>query len=466
MKTSPKTPPTGFGPPLVLPKLTTPRSCRPIPPGASENARLTAHLAQEALYQERSEGSDQPKTFRDLEARPTAQLAEEADYQEHPKATNQPEIFVNVHAPWFYLDKGKKVQGPFLSEQMRHWLDAGFFDENQLVSQRSDGIGSFRPLCVVFPDGKSTAFKTPKERSKGFIRRAEVMNARQEARLGRAKEMFDENLEPFIPQKDQYMKTTFEKAREIARLEGELERLKAGYIARREECDAENTSTLHLGSSNGRKREREIEEAADECGGKSKRQAQETASEDESESNRKAQHEAALERQAGEAAEKYRSAKQRWENKPRSQEEKASGSVTPDGSSSPVMPSSEEGRTLESSPRPIRRGSFPGSSEAAGRAPAVVPLSVVRDALVGSPEEKTRLPKNVHQRGELGKLKTEFGRLQQLCFMQANLIEQRNYIQSLEKRLLTKQIKILRQQIGILQQQQKEPSVVDLTEGS
>jgi hypothetical protein len=53
-------------------------------------------------------------------------------------------------APWYYSDPQKNIQGPFRGEEMRQWLEAGYFKGDLPISQNP--TGPFRLLSHVFSD--------------------------------------------------------------------------------------------------------------------------------------------------------------------------------------------------------------------------------------------------------------------------------------------------------------------------
>jgi hypothetical protein len=53
-------------------------------------------------------------------------------------------------APWFYSDPQNNIQGPFRGEEMRQWLEAGYFKGNLPISQQN--TGPFHALSALFPD--------------------------------------------------------------------------------------------------------------------------------------------------------------------------------------------------------------------------------------------------------------------------------------------------------------------------
>ncbi|GBG24893.1 GRB10-interacting GYF protein 2 [Hondaea fermentalgiana] len=54
---------------------------------------------------------------------------------------------------WFYRDPQGNVQGPFKSEEMREWLQHGYFNPDLLV-RRGHGNDPFAPLGQQFPDAR------------------------------------------------------------------------------------------------------------------------------------------------------------------------------------------------------------------------------------------------------------------------------------------------------------------------
>ena len=61
-------------------------------------------------------------------------------------------------APWYYSDPQGNIQGPFRGEEMRQWLEAGYFKSDLPISQQQ--TGHFHPLSALFPD-LSEAFVDP-----------------------------------------------------------------------------------------------------------------------------------------------------------------------------------------------------------------------------------------------------------------------------------------------------------------
>lgn len=70
------------------------------------------------------------------------QQQQQAQQQQQTKITND---------PWYYADPQGNIQGPFKGEEMRQWLDAGYFKGDLPISQNPNS-GSFQTLTSLFPD--------------------------------------------------------------------------------------------------------------------------------------------------------------------------------------------------------------------------------------------------------------------------------------------------------------------------
>jgi len=68
---------------------------------------------------------------------------------------------------WFYQDPHGNVQGPFKSEEMREWLEHGYFNLDLMVRRGRDG-GPFTPLGQRFPDPRN-AFSLEHEREQQML---------------------------------------------------------------------------------------------------------------------------------------------------------------------------------------------------------------------------------------------------------------------------------------------------------
>lgn len=86
------------------------------------------------------------------QAQARAQQAEIQRKEQQRQLEEQRKIQGNVvlSAPWYYSDPQGNIQGPFRSEEMRQWLEAGYFKGDLPISQQPNG--SFVPLSRIFPD--------------------------------------------------------------------------------------------------------------------------------------------------------------------------------------------------------------------------------------------------------------------------------------------------------------------------
>lgn len=63
---------------------------------------------------------------------------------------------IDANMPWYYSDPSRNIQGPFRAEEMRQWLEAGYFKGDLPISQNT--TGPFAPLSNYFPN-MASAFK-------------------------------------------------------------------------------------------------------------------------------------------------------------------------------------------------------------------------------------------------------------------------------------------------------------------
>jgi len=134
---------------------------------AQAQAAQQAKLAQEQELQRRQRVQQEEQARAQAaqqEAIARAQAAqreaEERKKQEAAQAAQaqaqQQTPLVITDAPWYYADPQGNIQGPFGGEEMRQWLDAGYFKGDLPISQSSGG--PFRTLGSCFSDA-STAFQ-------------------------------------------------------------------------------------------------------------------------------------------------------------------------------------------------------------------------------------------------------------------------------------------------------------------
>jgi len=56
---------------------------------------------------------------------------------------------------WYFRDKTNKVQGPFASEEMRAWYEAGYLPAELMVAKGDPRSNPFKPMAQHFPNGSS-----------------------------------------------------------------------------------------------------------------------------------------------------------------------------------------------------------------------------------------------------------------------------------------------------------------------
>lgn len=75
---------------------------------------------------------------------------EQKQQQEQQRQREELTRTIRPDAPWFYSDPHGNIQGPFRPEEMRQWLEAGYFKGDLPVSQNPKG--PFKPLSNIFLD--------------------------------------------------------------------------------------------------------------------------------------------------------------------------------------------------------------------------------------------------------------------------------------------------------------------------
>lgn len=116
--------------------------------------------------------------------------AEEMARREAEERTKLERLAQSVvpNVPWFYADPQGNIQGPFSWDEMRQWLEAGYFKGNLPISQSRGG--PFHPLNLYFTDANK-AFqptapvigedKMAAEANAARVRAEAIVKARAEA---------------------------------------------------------------------------------------------------------------------------------------------------------------------------------------------------------------------------------------------------------------------------------------------
>ncbi len=118
-----------------------------------------AQLAQAKAVQEQQELQRRRLQEEQLRQQQAAQAQQEALARARAEQERQKQQVVTIdpNAPWFYADPQGNIQGPFGGDEMKQWLEAGYFKGDLPISQNNSG--PFRPLATFFSDPK-TAFQS------------------------------------------------------------------------------------------------------------------------------------------------------------------------------------------------------------------------------------------------------------------------------------------------------------------
>lgn len=114
---------------------------------------------QQAQQQAQKQAQEQEllrqKKLQEEQAR--AELEEEERNKQQLQQQQSAPPPVVTDAPWYYADPQGNIQGPFGGDEMRQWLEAGYFKGDLPISQNSSG--PFRTLNSYFSGDASNAFK-------------------------------------------------------------------------------------------------------------------------------------------------------------------------------------------------------------------------------------------------------------------------------------------------------------------
>eukprot|EP00571_Detonula_confervacea_P010765 CAMPEP_0172297246 /NCGR_PEP_ID=MMETSP1058-20130122/343_1 /TAXON_ID=83371 /ORGANISM="Detonula confervacea, Strain CCMP 353" /LENGTH=954 /DNA_ID=CAMNT_0013006375 /DNA_START=61 /DNA_END=2922 /DNA_ORIENTATION=- len=119
---------------------------------AQDQAQLAAAQQQE-LARRRQLQEEQAKQQQEAMAR--AQAEEQRKKQQQA----QQQVPPVTDAPWFYADPQGNIQGPFGGDEMRQWLEAGYFKGDLPISQNN--AGPFRTLSSYFSNAGKAFQPTP-----------------------------------------------------------------------------------------------------------------------------------------------------------------------------------------------------------------------------------------------------------------------------------------------------------------
>ncbi len=116
-----------------------------------------AAVAQAKAQQEQQELQRRQLQEEQLRQQQAAQQEALARARAEQERQKQQVLKIDPNAPWFYADPQGNIQGPFAGDEMKQWLEAGYFKGDLPISQNNSG--PFRPLASYFSDPK-TAFQS------------------------------------------------------------------------------------------------------------------------------------------------------------------------------------------------------------------------------------------------------------------------------------------------------------------
>eukprot|EP00529_Nitzschia_sp_RCC80_P003590 CAMPEP_0113513930 /NCGR_PEP_ID=MMETSP0014_2-20120614/40133_1 /TAXON_ID=2857 /ORGANISM="Nitzschia sp." /LENGTH=1130 /DNA_ID=CAMNT_0000410383 /DNA_START=105 /DNA_END=3497 /DNA_ORIENTATION=+ /assembly_acc=CAM_ASM_000159 len=176
---------------------------------------------------------------------------EEAAAAARAQAQNRLAASINFDAPWFYSDPQNNIQGPFRGEEMRQWLEAGYFKGDLPISQASNG--PFHPLSGWFPDLNFAFRRNPNDSGKPTHNQAEAQAA-AEARASAEKaelERRQKEAEEEAAQRERLAAAEAERAAQKEAADREAANRELERMRKEEEAAAASASSSKQKDSNG-----------------------------------------------------------------------------------------------------------------------------------------------------------------------------------------------------------------------
>lgn len=191
-----------------------------------------AQIAQAKAVQEQQELQRrrlQEEQLRQQQAAQQEALARARAEQERQK---QQVVKIDPNAPWFYADPQGNIQGPFGGDEMKQWLEAGYFKGDLPISQNNSG--PFRPLASFFSDPKTAFQSNQSGEDKAAAEARAQAEAEAAAKVQAAKEAEERR-----------------RAEEAARLAAEEEKRKAAEAELQQQADQSAQLKMMLGLGGG-----------------------------------------------------------------------------------------------------------------------------------------------------------------------------------------------------------------------
>ena len=186
-------------------------------------AEMAVLLLTNAQWQQQQQEAQQQQARQEAMLRAKQEeeraIRERQEQQRREEAARNQSKPIVPGAPWYYSDPQQNIQGPFRGEEMRQWLEAGYFKGDLPVSQ--DPTGPFRPLSVNYPD-LSKAFMDPadtadqEEEKRKAAEQAERQRLEEEAKARKVAEAQERERMERIAKENQERELAAERERQAA----------------------------------------------------------------------------------------------------------------------------------------------------------------------------------------------------------------------------------------------------------
>ncbi len=171
---------------------------------------------QEIQRQQQQLLQAQQRHHQQQQATAAAEAQARSVYQ-HQQQQQRPKV--SSKSPWYYADPQGNIQGPFGGDEMRQWLDGGYFKEDLPISQNSQG--PFRALSLYFPDWRFAFLPNTAEEQQRKAEEKAQQEREQQERLERERIAEKERLE-----REQQQRVEFEQRMERERANEKLRKEK------------------------------------------------------------------------------------------------------------------------------------------------------------------------------------------------------------------------------------------------
>jgi len=181
-------------------------------------AALTLTNSQFASLQQEQQQEIQRQQQRHHQQQQATAAAEAQARSIYQQLQQRPKV--SSKAPWYYADPQGNIQGPFGGDEMRQWLDGGYFKDDLPISQNFQG--PFRALSLYFPDWRFAFLPNPAEEQQRIAEEKAQQEREKQERLERERRAEKERLELEQQQRVEFeQRMERERANEMLRKEKE-----------------------------------------------------------------------------------------------------------------------------------------------------------------------------------------------------------------------------------------------------